>query len=331
MDRPLPPYFDESRGEWVFSRYADVMAALREPLLWPPASSPRDASGRLLLRGPSQEALARIAEWEPRIAAIAQCALDRLSLIEPVDLLADYALPWCLEVAMLVVQGRPEDAARLADLGAQVFAATGAPDDSPQKPRAAAATAELVRLFADGPMPMGEPTFIAISQTTPRLLASIWLALLRHPDQAAQLAADPTLWPAAADELLRHAGIVRRIRRDTRAPVDVAGIHLAQGQRVMLMLAAANRDPAQFPDPDRLDFARPPAPHLALGWGRNSCIGAALLRVLIGVTTRALWERFPALRLCIEPEFRTGSGYRFPVALFTQFLQPANIPGTPRL
>src|SRR6185369_13582715 len=103
MSPPLAPaqapYFDESKGEWVVSRYREVMAALREPLLWPAApagddpNSGRDATGRLLLRGPSQDALAHIEEWEREMARMAHRALDALPSDAPVDLLAHFALP----------------------------------------------------------------------------------------------------------------------------------------------------------------------------------------------------------------------------------------------
>ena len=129
--------------------------------------------------------------------------LGRLSPDRPVDLLADYALPWCREFALLVLQPPAGQGELCASLSAEVFAATGAPDDSPLRPRAAAATAELERILKDGPMPMGEPTFVAIAQTTPRLLASIWAALLDCPNEAARLRDEPSLWPGAVEELLR--------------------------------------------------------------------------------------------------------------------------------
>jgi cytochrome P450 len=115
--------------------------------------------------------------------------------------------------------------------------------------------------------------------------------------------------------LLRYAGIVRRIRREARGPVELAGITVDAGQRVSLLLASANRDPAQFADPDRLDVTRSLIGHVALGMGRNSCIGGALVRSLIAVSTRTLLQRFPAARLWAEPVFRAGSGYCFPTSI----------------
>jgi hypothetical protein len=236
-------------------------------------------------------------------------------LAERSDLLADYALPWCREFALLVMQAPPEQGDRLATLSAQVFAATGAPDDSPLRAPAAAATAELDRLLQDGAMPMGEPTFVAISQTTPRLLANIWVALLEHPEEADRLRNEPGLWPGAIEELLRFGGIVRRIWRQARSPVRLEGVDIAEGQRVLLMLASANRDPAQFVEPDRLDVARRVPVQMALGTGRNSCAGGALVRTAVEVATRALLARFPEMRSIGEPPYRAGTGYAFPAAV----------------
>jgi cytochrome P450 len=241
--------------------------------------------------------------------------LDGLRSEGPVDLLADYALPLCRDLALLVVQPPPEQHDLCAALSAEVFAATGAPDDSPLRPRASAATAELERILKDAPMPMGEPTFVAIAQTTPRLLAGIWTALLEYPDQAAHLRAEPSLWPGTVDELLRFAGIVRRIWRQARSAVQYDGAAIAEGQRVLLMLASANRDPDQFPNPDRLDVARRVPVQVALGAGRSSCAGATVVRAAVEIATRALWSRAPGVVACGEPPYQTGSGYSFPAAL----------------
>jgi cytochrome P450 len=323
---PPPPqaaWFDESRGAWVLSRYRDVVAALRDPQLWPVAARgedqdvTRDEAGRLRLRGPSQDALsaARVADWQAHVEPLAKKLLDGLAKHQPVDLLADFALPWCFEFALRVLDADPAKRDLLSALGADVFAATGAPDDSPLRPRAADATAELVRLFENGPMPMGEPTFVAISQTTPRLLANIWLSLFAQPTEIARLRASPALWSSAVDELLRFGGIVRRIWRQAKGKVDIGGVTIQDSQRVMLMLASANRDPEQFAEPDRLDVTRHVTAQLALGAGRNSCVGATVIRMGVAAGTRVLVEKFPEARLCGTPEWCIGSGYCFPTSV----------------
>jgi cytochrome P450 len=320
---PAAPYLDREKDAWVLSRYADVLAAFREPRLWPMAargedqSKTRDDAGRLRLRGEVQDALSPslVATWRERMEALALAAIAHLPTDRPVDLLGEYAQPWCLDLALLVVGAGPGDRSRLAELGNRVFAATGEPDDSPVRPAAAAATAEMERIFQNGPIPMGEPTFVALSQTLPRLMANAWLALLQHPSEVAQLRARPGLLPDAVEEFLRYAGIVRRVWRRATADLELAGVRIAAGQPVMLMLASANRDPAQFPDPDRLDVTRRFTGHVALGTGRNSCVGATLVRMAMATGTGALLQQLQAAELSGMPEWRAGSGYCFPTSV----------------
>ena len=151
----------------------------------------------------------------------------------------------------------PADRDLLADLGGRVFAATGESENGAVRENAASATAELERIFEAAPLPMAEPTFVALSQALPHLLASAWLALVRHPAEFARLRACPDLAAGAIEELLRYSGIVRRVFRRATANVDLGGVNIAQGDLVVLNLASANRDPEQFPDPNRLDIARP--------------------------------------------------------------------------
>jgi cytochrome P450 len=320
---PEAAHFDSSRCAWVLSRYADVLAALREPRLWPVAargedqSKTRDPAGRLNLRPDVQEALcvSQVAEWRAHMEALSAATVEQLPTDRPVDLLAGFAQPRCLDLAMLVVGAPPGDRVRLAELSGRVFAATGEPEDSPLRSRGAAATAELERIFQGGPIPMGEPTFVALSQTLPRLIASAWIALFQHPFEWTQLRAHPDLLPGAVEELLRYAGIVRLVWRQAIADLELAGVTIAAGQRVMLMLAAANRDPAQFPEPDRLDVTRQVTGQVALGTGRNSCAGAVLIRLGMIVATGALLRNFHAVELSSTPEWRTGSGYCFPTSV----------------
>ena len=319
---PTHPYFDEALGVWVLSRYRDVMAALRDPELWPVAARgedhqvTRDEVGRLKLRAPVQDALApHLEALRARMEPLTDGLLNALRESGTVDLLTGYALPLCRELALLVVQAPPEHSDLLVRLSSEVFAGTGSPDDSPLRPGAATATAELERLLADGPMPMGEPTFVAVSQTTPRLLANIWAALLDHPAEAARLCAEPALWPAAVEELLRYAGIVRCIWRQARSPVQYEGATLSAGQKVLLMLASANRDPEQFADPNRLDAGRRVPVQFGLGAGRNSCAGGALVRAAIEISTRALLARYPGMHAYGSPRIQAGTAYAFPAAL----------------
>jgi hypothetical protein len=259
---------------------------------------------------------AHLEAWRRPLDMIVQSTLHQLPLGTPVDLFTAVTLPLGLEIAMLVNQCPETLRPLLQELGRRVFAATGAGDDTALRDDAAAASAELERIFAGGPVPMAEPTFVALSQTMPRLLLNCWLALLRHPDQLALLRAQPDRLPSAVEELLRYAGIVRRVFRRATADADLGTVRIGAGDLVVLMLASANRDPQQYPDPDRLDFTRAIAGHVALGLGRNSCVGAMLIRLAAGVATGRLAGLFTDIRLERLGEWRTGSGFCFPSAVY---------------
>src|SRR5260370_23726869 len=236
--RPGAPRFDTAQNAWVLSRYADVCAALRDPHLWAVGGKreiqpdSRDDAGRLKQRADMLEALSasRVEMWRPRLEALTHEALDRLPTDRAVDLLGEFTLPWGLSLAMHVTRADPAASRRLSDLGSRVFAATGAGrEDIELRADAAAATAELDRIFETGPIPMGEPAFVALSQTLPRLLASAWLALSQHPGEFAWLRAHPDLLPGAIEELLRYAGIVRRVYRRATANGQTWRVGVGEG------------------------------------------------------------------------------------------------------
>jgi cytochrome P450 len=322
--RPQAPHFDPAQAAWVLSRYKDVWAALRHPHLWPVNGKrkiqpeTRDDAGRLKERAAMLDALSasRLEAWRPRLEALTHRALQLLPTDRSIDLLAEFALPLGLDLAMLVTGADPADSRRLSDLGNRVFASTGEDHDPALRADAALATAELERTLEASPIPMGEPTFVALSQTLPRLLASAWLALVRNPAEFAILRAHPELMPGAIEELLRYAGIVRRVFRRATANVDLGGVRIAEGELAVLMLASANRDPEQFPDPDRLLLARPVAGHVSLGTGRNSCVGALLIRMAASVATGALAAEFAEATFNTVGGWRTGSGFCFPASVY---------------
>lgn len=317
------PYFDPALDAWVFSRYADVLAAFRDPNLWTTTLSgqdqddARDGAGKLAARVEMQEGLAaaRVAEWQVPFDADVARQLALLARDRPVDLLGEFLRPVCLELAARVTGVRPDDMARLGELGAIAFKGTGAPKGSSTRAEAATATAELNRYFENAPTRMGEPTFVAISQTMGRLLASGWLALLQHPAECRRLRQQPELMSGAVEELLRYAGIVPTLYRRARADIAVGGARIAAGQCVHLKIQAANRDPDQFPDPDRLDVSRRAASQLALGTGRNSCVGNLVIRMAFAVTTKALLHEFPHARVDGEMEFESSPSFSWPAVV----------------
>jgi len=141
---------------------------------------------------------------------------------------------------------------------------------------------------------------IAGHENLTSLLGVGTLALLQNPDQLQKVQADPTLWPHAVEELVRYVTPNQFIRRRVRETVVFGGKTLEAEQFVLLVLAAANRDPEHFPDPDRLDVTRPPTWHLAFGHGIHYCLGAPLARLEGEIVFQTLFRRFPSLRLATD-------------------------------
>jgi cytochrome P450 len=138
---------------------------------------------------------------------------------------------------------------------------------------------------------------VAGNETTTHLISSGMLVLLGNPDQMARLRADPSLLPSAVDEMLRYTGPVHTTRRTAREDVALGDAEITRGEVVVGVLAAANRDPEKYPDPDAFDVARNPTDHLAFGDGIHFCLGAALARLEAQVAIGTLLARFPTLRL----------------------------------
>jgi cytochrome P450 len=146
---------------------------------------------------------------------------------------------------------------------------------------------------------------VAGHETTVNLLGNGTLALLRHPDQLQRLRDNPGLIGSAVEELLRFDGPVQRTARIPSEDVVIEGRVIAKGEMVMPFIGAADRDPAQFPDPDRLDIARTDNRHVAFGLGIHFCLGAPLARVEGQIAIGTLVRRLPKLALATDaPEFR---------------------------
>ncbi|GAA0908497.1 cytochrome P450 [Pseudonocardia zijingensis] len=134
--------------------------------------------------------------------------------------------------------------------------------------------------------------------TTANMLALGTFALLRHPDQITALRSDPE---NSVEELLRYLTIAHTNVRAALEDVEVEGQLIRAGESVTIAMHAANRDPAQYPDPDTLDLRRRTTGHLALGHGIHQCLGQQLARVEMQVAFPALFARFPTLRLDCDP------------------------------
>ena len=127
------------------------------------------------------------------------------------------------------------------------------------------------------------------------------LALMQNPDQLARLRADPGLLEPAVEELIRYDSPLQLFERTAKQDAAVAGVTVEAGQKIAALLGAANRDPAVFDAPDRLDVGRVVNPHLGFGAGIHYCLGAPLARVELQVSLATLLARFDRLELAGEP------------------------------
>lgn len=141
---------------------------------------------------------------------------------------------------------------------------------------------------------------VAGHETTTHLIGNGLLALLRHEPERRRLQREPELMPLAVEELLRYDGPVQFVNRVPSTDIEIGGVTIPAGDTVMLVMAAANRDPAQFPEPDRLELTRRPNDHLGFGFDRHFCIGAHLARIETRIALGAVLTRFPDLALAAE-------------------------------
>lgn len=288
---------------------------------------------KLLSRAFTPRAVSRM---RPRIAAIADELLDAVSEggAGATDLIKDYAYPLTASVIAEMLGVPRQDRARFKDWSDQitglVFGGMGDPNRYTAGAHGMAELtgylSELVRaherrpaddllsalidardaddaLTHDEVISTGVLLLFAGHETTTNLIGSGLLALLRHPDQRALLDADPSLVAGAVEELLRYDGPAKTVVRLMAADVGLRGRTLRRGDRVFLSPSAANRDPAVFDDPDRLDITRGPGRQLGFGIGMHYCLGAPLARLEAAIAIPRALERLPGLRTA-EDELR---------------------------
>jgi cytochrome P450 len=272
----------------------------------------------------------RAAEFRPRIEPIVENLLDNLpghAEHGSVDLLRHFARPLPIEVICELV-GIPEpDRPRWREYGATVATGSGqgfaeAIPGIMEGAKAAIArrhdepgddlVSDLVRVRAEDGDRLNDAEAVTLvwhlvlaGQTPTNLIANAVEALLCHPGQLAALREDPGLMPRAVEELMRWCGpTLLSIPRYARADIELCGTLVRKGEPVTATIAAANRDPRAFADPDRLDISRAtgPAGHLGFAHGPHFCLGASLARVQTEAALTALLHRFPGLTLAVAPE-----------------------------
>jgi cytochrome P450 len=148
-------------------------------------------------------------------------------------------------------------------------------------------------------------------ETTRNLIGNGMYTLLRYPEQMAELGKNPELIRSAVEELLRYESPIQFVGRVAKEDMEICGVQVRQGQRIVFILGAANRDPQQFKDPDHLDLNRLRNPHLAFGAGEHFCIGNQLARLEGQIAILRMVQRFPRMRLATQsPKWAPNYSFR---------------------
>lgn len=312
-----PARFDRSLDAWILSRHSDVSAALLDDRLTVPGgSAERTAASRQareLVSGSIEST--RSAEWSAWLRSSAQTAVARLSHESPIDLVTDLATPWSMEIAARVADVPPEISLELGGLARDVFLAAATTTSPGFSPAALQATATLTRLLAEAGGRTDAQSFVALSQTLPCVLAGAWDVLIDHPAEIERLGREPDRVDRVAAELLRLASPSRAVFRRAACAITAGGEGIAEGDTVILALAAANRDADRFPDPERFDPDRNGSAHLGFGRGRHGCPGAALVRQAVAIATQELAASTSAIERAGSVEWVGGFAIGGPAGL----------------
>lgn len=332
----LRPFFQSLPGSEA-SRISEIIRYLS---LWMVFKDPPEHTRLRKLTAKVFSARAMQA-MRPQVETIADQLLDALGERDEFDLIADYAgpLPCLVIMAML---GVPVQAlAQLKRLSDEIALFIGSSRMSSDKyDTAEQATQEMAAFFKalieerrahpktdaiselvhlhDGEDRFSDDELVASCilmlfaghETTTNLIANGVYALIHFPDAYQALRNDPTLAQNAVEELLRYDGPSGSQVRVVCRSFALHGKELQAGQRVFMMLNAANRDPRAYPDPDRLDLSRDGAAHLAFGYGSHICLGFPLARLEGMVAIPALLNRFRSLELHQEPPWINSLVFR---------------------
>ena len=312
-----------------------------------------DAPAHTRLRGLASAAFTpqRVAALRSHIQEIAESLIDKVQERGGMDIIADFAAPLPAIVTAEMLGVPTEDHVNLKKWSADFAEMLGNFQHNPDRvSRVLASTNNLVTYFQEAIKGMREHpkeglihslmtaemdgdrlseeeivancivTMVGGQETTTNLIGSGLFTLLRNRGQFRQLLDNRDIISSAVEELLRYESPSQHTGRIAREDVDLGGKKIRKGQAVMAIMAAANRDPQRFPDPDRLILDRKDNKHLAFGWSSHFCFGAPLARMEGQISFEVLLRRLKNLELTSEPlTWRENSGLRGLTALPVTF------------
>jgi len=312
-----------------------------------------DAPAHTRLRGLASVAFTpqKVRVLKGHIQQIADDLLDRVQARGQMDMIADFAAPLPAIVTAEMLGVPTEDHSDLKRWSADFAEMLGNFQHNPDRiPRVLESTNNLTDYFRDAIAKMRDHpreglihsfmtaelegdrlseeeiiancvvTMVGGQETTTNLIGNGLLTLMRNPEQLARLRNDPALVPSAVEELLRYESPSQHTGRIAREDVEMGGKQIRKGQAVMAIMAAANRDPERFPQPDELILDRADNKHLAFGWSSHFCFGAPLARMEGQIAFETILRRLPDLDVVPGPlTWRTNSGLRGLTALPVRF------------
>ena len=278
-------------------------------------------------------------EWRPFVRAAVAELLDRVRPRGAMDVLTDLAAPLPVRIIAEMMGVPYEDRDRLRAMADGIlYINRGEPHRLRPLVRAVRDIVEYAAPLVEERIGRGGSDFITVlaegerrgvftrhqvlvntglllfagHETTMNLICNGLLALIRHPEQWERLRADPGgMARTATEECLRYDPPVKSTQRVAAADVELAGCAIGKGDRLRWIMAAANRDPRVFADPDVFDIGRQPNPHLSFGSGIHYCLGAALARIEGQEVFRGLAERFERFELAGRPpEYQPSLQFR---------------------
>jgi cytochrome P450 len=320
-----------ARGHAAFSS-AEGVAFQRMELPMMLTMDPPDHTRlrRLVARDFTPTAIKR---WRPAVERFVGAAIDRMLEAGETDLVSELAAPLPIQVVAEVIGVPPDDypdfkrwsdgivegfklgdnpegdgaaIARIMEVAGKLYAyvAAGA-EERRARPRGDLFS-QLLQPRDGETLSENELFFffllllVAGNETTTNLLGNLAVALIDHPDQWDLLRARPDLVPSAVEEALRFGSPIQGFFRTALRPVEIEGIEIPEQARVLLLFAAANRDPRHYERPDAFDVARNPVDHLGFGSGIHTCLGAALARLETAVVLEQLNARIRTMDLSGE-------------------------------